>query len=156
MENNKKDMTRELLNIARNKQNNILKESDGDNDIIVITDDPKFGVQVLSNQIASFRQTVNPSAKFSTPDDNNKTGSPLVFFPKDGNLVFSGVITNMNDLKFQFSLNDLTNAPYIFCDGMALTEDNINTLNKLYGFYKNWQDEWFSATDLLDKLKKNK
>ena len=77
-----------------------------------------------------------------------------MFFPETGNLVFSGSIPNMSGLKFQYSLNDVTGAPYIFVDGLALTDDVIMTLNKMNGHYKNWRDEWLESGDLLDKLKK--
>jgi hypothetical protein len=60
----------------------------------------------------------------------------------------------MSDLKFQFSLNDVTNAPYIFVDGLAITDDVLDTMKKLRGYYKNWRNEWMASTDLLDKLKK--
>ena len=57
---------------------------------IAITNDIKFGDNVLQKQIDAFRSTVNPGAKFSKEDSENATSNPLVFFPKDGNLVFSG------------------------------------------------------------------
>lgn len=123
-------------------------------DIIPITDEPRFGQNVLTNQIENFRKTVSGGAKFATAKPDDPEGSPLVFYPKSGNLVFSGSIPSMSGLRFQFSLNDVTNAPYIFVDGLALTDDVINTLNKLHGYYLNWSDEWMSSTDLLDKLKK--
>jgi hypothetical protein len=57
-------------------------------------------------------------------------------------------------LPSEFSLNDVTGAPYIFVEGLSLTEETITTLNKMKGFYENWKDEWFAAGDLLDKLGK--
>ena len=81
--------------------------------------------------------------------------NPLIFYPKSGNLVFSGSIPNLSGLKFQFSLNDVTNAPYIFVDGLALTDEVITTMNKLHGYFLNWKSEFLAATDLLDRLKKD-
>lgn len=138
----------------------ILRESKGDDGddeetAIPITDDPKFGQNVLQNQIENFRKTVSGGAKFSKAnDDGESESSPLIFYPKSGNLVFSGSIPSLSGLKFQFSLNDVTNAPYIFVDGLALTDDVITTLNKLHGYFLNWKEEWISSTDLLDRLKK--
>ena len=142
-------------NSLRNKRR-INEEKDDDEDIIAITDSPRFGQDVLTNQIENFRKTVSGGAKFASAESDDPESTPLVFYPKSGNLVFTGSIPSMSGLKFQFSLNDVTNAPYIFVDGLALTDDILNTLQKLNGFYKNWREEWQSSTDLLDKLKKNK
>ena len=135
------------------KQKSILKEDEKKKDSIAITNDPRFGQNVLQNQIDSFKQTVNNGARFAKENTEEAESNPLVFFPETGNLVFSGSIPNMSGLKFQYSLNDVTGAPYIFVDGLALTDDVIMTLNKMNGHYKNWRDEWLESGDLLDKLK---
>ena len=135
------------------KQKSILKEDEKKRDSIAITNDPRFGQNVLQNQIDSFKQTVNNGARFAKENTEEAESNPLVFFPETGNLVFSGSIPNMSGLKFQYSLNDVTGAPYIFVDGLALTDDVIMTLNKMNGHYKNWRDEWLESGDLLDKLK---
>lgn len=134
------------------KKKKYLTEERGSDDAVAITNDPKFGQNVLSNQIASFKQAVHGGAKFSNENPDNPKSNPLVYFPKTGNLVFSGSIPSLAGLKFQFSLNDVTNAPYIFAEGLSLTEETIITLNKMKGFYENWKDEWFAAGDLLSKL----
>ena len=131
------------------------EDDDEEEDAIPITDEPRFGQNVLQNQIENFRKTVSGGAKFADPSDDAES-NPLIFYPKSGNLVFSGSIPSLSGLKFQFSLNDVTNAPYIFVDGLALTDDILVTLNKLNGYYKNWREEWVSSTDLLDRLKKKK
>lgn len=129
-------------------------EEEGDGDAIPITDDPRFGQNVLTNQIENFRKTVYPGAKFADASGDAEK-NPLIFYPKSGNLVFSGSIPNLSGLKFQFSLNDVTNAPYIFVDGLALTDEVITTMNKLHGYFLNWKSEFLAATDLLDRLKKD-
>jgi hypothetical protein len=143
-------------NSAKRTKKIITEEEDKDDkgDIIPITDEPRFGQNVLANQIENFRKTVSGGAKFADSDSDDPESNPLVFYPKSGNLVFSGSIPNLSGLKFQFSLNDVTNAPYIFVDGLALTDDVINVLNKLHGYFLNWKEEWQASTDLLDKLKK--
>ena len=158
---NEYDVTKNMLsqiktmNVKPSRKRKLNEDSDkGGNDAIAITNDPKFGQNVLRNQIASFKQAVHGGAKFSQEDSENPKSNPLVFFPKTGNLVFSGSIPSLADLKFQFSLNDVTGAPYIFVEGLSLTEETITTLNKMKGFYENWKDEWFAAGDLLDKLGK--
>lgn len=153
-------MIESIKESAQLKQNRrVIKEEKGNeeddkSDAIAITNDARFGQNVLQNQIDNFRKTVYPGAKFGDEDSENPESNPLVYYPKSGNLVFGGSIPNLSGLKFQFSLNDVTNAPYIFVDGLALTEEVITVLNKLNGYYKNWRDEFLAATDLLDKLKK--
>ena len=137
----------------------LIREEKGDeskNDAIAITNDAKFGENVLQNQIAAFKQAVRGGAKFATETKDSPKNNPLVYFPETGNLVFSGSIPSLADLKFQFSLNDVTAAPYIFVDGLSLTEETITTLNKIRAYYLNWRDEWFAAGDLLDRLGKEK
>lgn len=84
---NKKDVTREMLDTIRSmspkvfneqaivyKQRNILKEEEEkESQSIPITDDPKFGQNVLSNQIDDFKQTVHGGAKFSEALDGEKS-----------------------------------------------------------------------------------
>lgn len=147
----KKSATKKIRKILKEEKN----QEDEKEGAIAITNSPRFGTNVLQNQIDNFRKTVNGGAKFGNENESDPESNPLVYYPKSGNLVFSGSIPNLSGLKFQFSLNDVTNAPYIFVDGLALTEDVITTLNKISGFYKNWRDEFEAATDLLDKLKKD-
>lgn len=162
--------TKNLLNIMRNqinedkiqkaiiKRREMLKESSSDkkDDFIAITNDVKFGNNVLQTQIDAFKTSVNPGAKFSDPDSENPDTNPLVYLPKSGNLVFSGKIPNLGNMKFQFSLMDVTSAPYIWCEGLPMTDEVITTLNKMKGFYLNWKEQWLLREDLLQKLDKNR
>lgn len=144
------------MNEAKLPKKRLITEEDSKEDAIAITNDAKFGENVLQNQIAAFKQAVHGGAKFGEESKENAKSNPLVYFPKTGNLVFSGSIPSLADLKFQFSLNDVTGAPYIFVDGLSLTEETITTINKIRAYYLNWRDEWFAAGDLLDRLGKGK
>lgn len=149
-----------LLNIARTVNESktstvkkfILTEEEQKRDAIAITNDPRFGDNVLRNQIESFKQAVNPGAKFASENANEPENNPLVYYPKTGNLIFSGSIPQLNNLRFQFSLNEVTSAPYVFVDGLALTDEAITTLNRLRGYYKNFRNQWFNSEDMLQKL----
>lgn len=162
---NRKDSTRDMLNIVRgkiteNKINNAIEErkklirEDKENkkDYIAITNDVIFGNNVLQSQIEAFKSSVNPGAKFSKEDANNPDTNPLIYLPETGNLVFSGTIPNLGNMKFQFSLMDVTNAPYIWCEGLPLTDEVTNTINKMKAFYLNWKEQWLLREDLLQKL----
>ena len=119
---------------------------------IAITNDPKFGQNVLQNQINAFREAVFLGARFGDEDAENPENNPLIYYPASKNLVFSGTIPTLSNLKFQFSLNDANAAPYIFVDGLYLTQENIGILTKLFGYYRNWRDEFLNASDMLNSL----
>lgn len=145
-------MTRNILNKLRNK--NIIKESTTQ-DAIAITNDPKFGQEVLKNQIDEFRSTVDGGAQFATENSTNPSDSPLVYIPSTGNLVFSGTIPVMNNLKWQFSLKDSDGTGlFIWVEGLRMNKENIQTLNKLYGHYQNWKNQWEQSGSMLENLGK--
>lgn len=142
------DSTREMLRTIR-----LLKEEaeTGENKkAIAITDDPKFGEQVLTNQETAFKSTVDSGTEFAQTDEMNPEKSPLIYYPENGNLTFTGKI---RDLTWQFSLKDRSgNGCYIFAEGFQLTEENMAMLNKLQGFYKNWVDQWNKGVASLSSV----
>lgn len=162
---NKTDNTRDMLKIVRNKivenkvnealnkRKSIIKEDkEKKKDYIAITNDVIFGNNVLQTQIDAFKASVNPGAKFSKENSNEPETNPLIYLPETGNLVFSGSIPNLGNMKFQFSLMDVTNAPYIWTEGLPLTDEVVNTINKMKAFYLNWKEQWLLREDLLEKL----
>lgn len=174
MYNNKKNLsyddTKELLNVARgviaeSNVNNALKKralifendkKEPKKDYVAITNDPKFGNNVLQTQIDAFKASVNHGAKFANENSEDESSNPLVYLPKTGNLVFSGTIPNLNNMKFQFSLMDVTSSPYIWVDSLPLTDEVVKTMNKLKAFYLNWREQWLLREDLLTKLDKSR
>ena len=141
----------------RKPQKQLLREEDAKSgNAIAITDDPRFGQNVLTNQIQAFRTSVEGGAQFSKPEDEDVASSPLIYLPKDGNLIFSGVIPCLNNLKFQFVLKTSTgNGCFTWCDGLILTKENMQILNKLYGYYLNWRDSWVMESSDLEALANN-
>ena len=152
--NNQYDISKEMLRKIREGNAHLIKEEEEKGEPIAITNEPKFGTNVLQTQINAFKSAVHPGAKFAELNTENPEDSPLVYFPKTGNLVFSGSIPSMANLKFQIRLNDATGAPYIFVEGLSLTSQNCEVLKKLAGFTSNFIDEWNAAGDVLDKLGK--
>ena len=159
------DVTRKMLDTIRNLQEAVSapvykksflyeeKETEDNNDAIAITDDPKFGQNVLTNQIQEFRSSVESGAEFSKPYAGKVSDAPLIYMPKNGNLIFSGVIPCLNNMKFQFVLKTNTgNGCFIWADGLILNKDNMQILNKLFGFYQNWRESWISASSDLEAM----
>lgn len=134
------------------------KENDKEKeDAIAITNDPKFGQEVLKSQQDDFRSIVDGGAEFAAENEDDPESSPLIYIPSDGNLVFSGTIPSLNNLKWQFSLKDSDGLGlFIWADGFRLTKENMEILNKLQGHYLNWKDYWQKQGKVLDMIgKKN-
>jgi hypothetical protein len=146
-------ITRNIIKNIRGNNKNLLKEETNNQNSISITNDAKFGQNVLKNQIEEFRSVVDGGAQFSN-EKNNSESSPLVYIPSTGNLVFSGTIPSLNNLKWQFSLKDSDGTGlFIWVDGLRLNKENIQTLNKLYGHYQNWKSQWEQSAGMLENLK---
>lgn len=141
-------------NVVETKSSLLTEDSDKeDKDAIAITDDAKFGSLALQNQINQFRASVDSGAQFSKPEDGKVAESPLIYMPSNGNLIFSGVIPSLNNLKFQYVLKTTTgNGCFMWSDGLILNKENIQLLNKLYGFYLNWKEQWESEVQDLESL----
>ena len=162
------DITRDMLGVIRriqevNTKNNsnrlLLEETENEksNSIsIAITDEPKFGQNALTNQIQQFRSSVESGAQFNKVNPNNVSECPLIYMPETGNLVFSGVIPCLNNLKWQFVLKTSTgNGCFVWADGLILNKDNMQILNKLFGFYQNWREQWNSESADLERMVQN-
>lgn len=165
------DITREMLSRIRTiKESNTLKgglltESEDKNGYdtekdastaIAITDEAKFGQNALTNQIQQFRSSVESGAQFAKVNPNNVSECPLIYMPETGNLVFSGTIPCLNNLKWQFVLKTSTgNGCFVWADGLILNKDNMQILNKLFGFYQNWREQWNSESADLERMVQN-
>jgi len=156
------DYTRTMLDKIRkieessNRKKTFLNEEEKKHiaaDGIAITDDPMFGQNTLTNQIQQFRVSVESGAQFSKPDSNNVSESPLIYMPNENNLIFSGVIPCLNNLKFQFKLRTNTgDGCFLTTNGLLLNDKNLEILNKLYGFYQNWKEQWNMESSTLEQM----
>lgn len=121
---NEYDFTKKMISVINESSNN---------DGIPITDDSQFGNNVLSQQ--------KEEAKNNIGADFRNYKNPLIYFKSDGDVVFSGEIPDMNNLKFQFRYRDSSGQGcYIWVNGLQMTDENIRKLNRIAGFYKNWKD----------------
>ena len=162
------DITRDMLGVIRHIQESnmsngrlLIEETEKDikennSTAIAITDEPKFGQNALTNQIQQFRSSVESGTQFSKVNPNNVSECPLIYMPETGNLVFSGVIPCLNNLKWQFVLKTSTgNGCFVWADGLILNKDNMQILNKLFGFYQNWREQWNSESADLERMVQN-
>jgi len=123
---NEHDITRGMLNTIR--QDRFINEN---LDNTTTSDEEELTSAELSEQQTNFRKTVSPRVEF--------TGFKV--YPKNKNVVFSGKFENMGGLEWEFTLED-THGLYISANNVPFSDDTIETIKKLKGFYDNWADEW--------------
>lgn len=94
-------------------------------------------------------QTSTQAAKEQFGADFSKVDNAMYYFKEDGNVILTGNIPSMNDVKFQMEYKNSTgNGLFIWTDGqMVLSDENIRTLSKVLGVYKNWKQEISSMED---------
>ena len=85
----------------------------------------------LSEEQQGFRDAVSPRVEFTS----------FKVYPKSKNVVFSGKFNNLGGLEWQFTLED-ADGLYISASNVQMTNDSINTIKKLKGYYDNWADDW--------------
>jgi len=123
MENLKEqDITKKMLSTIRSRS---INENISNND------QEELSPAELSEEQTNFRNTVSPRVDF--------TGFKI--YPKNKNVVFSGKFENMGGLEWEFTLED-TNGLYITANNVPFSDDTIDMVKKLKGFYDNWADEW--------------
>ena len=99
---------------------------------------------------------VESGAQFNEANPDKPGDSPLIFLPDTKNLVFSGTIPSLNNLKWQFVLKTSTgNGCFVWADGLIVSKDNLQILNKLYGYYQNWRESWQMEAADLDRMVQN-
>lgn len=144
------------LQESKTPKKNLLTEEGGvqiPEKAIAITDDPKFGEKVLSKQKEHIRSAVDSGIEFSRPNDDDPSESPLIYMPDTNNIVFSGTIPSLSNLKWQFVLkNNTGNGCFLWADELILNKENLKTLSKLQGFYENWKAEWQNSASDLEQL----
>lgn len=124
-----KDYTRRMLSIIREAT-----ESAFSNEGIPVTDDAKFGDKTLTTQKESFKKIIKSNVEFGS--------NPLIYYPNDRDLVFAGIITDLNNLKFQFRSNDPSgDGCYIWVDGLSLSDDNLKKINLIRNYYVDWKNK---------------
>lgn len=96
-----------------------------------VDDTNKVDPNVLRDEETKFREMVTPRVEF--------TGFNV--YPNDNNVVFSGVLQAFNNSPFKFTLEEKDGC-YFSCQDLELSNELLDTLKKLYGYYNTWADEW--------------
>lgn len=123
------ETTRQILNKVRVLTEEMTQNpTDNKNEVVINKKDEKF--MEFSNNITKFVGALKTDEK------------AMIVYPKEGDVVFNGVITDMNNLKFQFRYNDQSGGLYIWADSMLLTKEVTEKLAKLAVIREQWKDYW--------------
>lgn len=73
--------------------------------------------------------------------DFSKSKTPMLYYPKDGDVTLTGEIPGLENAKFQFKLNSNSDGSGIilWVDSLPISDSAISTLTKLNGAGKNWK-----------------
>lgn len=114
------EMTKNMLSMIREK---VITEN--------TSDEEELDSAELSEEQTNFRKAVSPRVDF--------TGFKI--YPNSKNAVFSGKFQNLGGLEWEFTLED-SNGLYISANNVPFSDDTIDVIKKLKGFYDNWADTW--------------
>lgn len=95
---------------------------------------------VIGKDDAKFSEFISNITKFVGALKTDEKS--LIVYPQQGDVIFNGVITDMNNLKFQFRYNDQSGGLYIWVDSMLLTKEVSEKLAKLVVIKDQWRDYW--------------
>jgi hypothetical protein len=89
------------------------------------------------------------TAKSQFGADFSKCKTPMIYYPKDDNVILSGEIPTLNNAKFQFLYKDSAGGfgCFLWCDNISLSDENIKLIAKINGVYKNWKQELETSED---------
>lgn len=122
------EFIRQYLRKSKKLVEDFMNKDSQQNEVIIGKDDEKF--QEFSNNIIKFVGALKT-------DDN-----AMIVYPKQGDVIFNGVITDMNNLKFQFRYNDQSGGLYVWSDSMLLTKEISEKLGKLVMIRDQWKNYW--------------
>ena len=131
-----KDLLYESMKEFRKALNEMEEKQEENQDSVAYTNQD----EILSQYMESARETFGA--------DFSNTEKPMVYFPGDGNVIFQGEIAkNLNNAKFQMSLNGAEAGCHVFINDLEVTEDNVELLKVINGFYENWKQQLSTMAD---------
>ena len=92
--------------------------------------------------------SITQTAKSQFGADFSKLKTPMLYYPKDGDVTLSGEIGGLNDAKFQYRYKDNAGGCYVWISPINLTDDTLRTLSVILGVYKNWKKSLSEAEDI--------
>jgi hypothetical protein len=136
------DITKKMLNTMRNGVKLITESEEvsggmesSTNGVTNVDQEPSEAEDLspdeMKNIEKAFMDSVSPKVQFNG----------FKIYRKEQNAVFSGVFQDLGGLEWVMSLKD-SDGLNITVQSLKIDDNTITTMNKLYGFYKNWSKEW--------------
>lgn len=137
-----------LFRRAKSRLNEEDEKEDDSNDTSDSMDSYKKGEKAIpyTPQDQLYQDAINTcKAQFGASFGKN----PMLYYPKDDDIVLSGVINGLNNSGFQFRLRDPSGCGCMFiCNSFInLTVDNLHKLNVMFGCYQNWKQSIETQAD---------
>lgn len=125
---------RKLSSLNEEDKNNMKQEQESET-VPYTTQD-----EILNNSVNAAKQ------QFGANFEKIKT--PMTYNTLDGDIIMNGEISPLRDAKFQFRYKDPTSEGcFVWVEPLQLTDENLNTLKKIYGTFKNWKHELDTIDD---------
>lgn len=85
-----------------------------------------------------------------------KSKTPMLYYPKDGDVTLTGEISSLNNAVFQFRYKDATgNGCYVWIEPVHISDETIKVLNIVNGVYKNWKNDLATSEDIKPMSMRN-
>ena len=85
-----------------------------------------------------------------------KSKTPMLYYPKDGDVTLTGEISSLNNAVFQFRYKDATgNGCYVWIEPIHISDETIKVLNIVNGVYKNWKNDLATSEDIKPMSMRN-
>lgn len=85
-----------------------------------------------------------------------KSKTPMLYYPKDGDVTLTGEISSLNNAVFQFRYKDATgNGCYVWIEPLHVSDETIKILNIINGIHKNWKNELATSEDIKPMSMRN-
>lgn len=114
------------------------------------TTDRSDGVP-YTNEDSILQDTVQ-TAKEQFGADFTKTKNPMYYFDDDGDVVFNCVIPSLNNARVQYRYKEPSGFGVFFwtdsSNALILSDENLKTLSKINGVYKNWKQSLSTEEDI--------
>lgn len=122
------DFTKKMLKTIRevqSKTKKLINESSNQQDSFQLSGDE------LNQEQSKFREVITPRVEFTS----------FNVYPQASNVVFGGKFQDMDNMEWQFSLEE-TDGLYITSNNMQVSNEVVTRIQKLKGFYDNWASDW--------------
>lgn len=129
------DMTKKMLSIVR--EHKIITEN------TPVSEGIDLSGPELKEEQKKFRETISPRVDFSV----------FKIYPQASNVVFAGKFQDMNGMEWEFTLSE-TNGIYIKVNNLQLTKEAVVIIQKLFGYYQVWSNEWANKLATEYKIEK--